>query len=94
MDAVAGGNIGTALSELALREPQPAWAVVECSSFQLAGIRRFTPRIGVLTNLAPDHLDWYDGRGGLLRRQGAPLHQRVGRKPVGAERGGRARAGR
>ncbi|HEX2080791.1 MAG TPA: UDP-N-acetylmuramoyl-L-alanine--D-glutamate ligase [Longimicrobium sp.] len=60
VDAVAGGNIGTALSELALREPQPAWAVVECSSFQLAGIRRFTPRIGILTNLAPDHLDWYD----------------------------------
>jgi UDP-N-acetylmuramoylalanine--D-glutamate ligase len=59
MDAVAGGNIGTALAELALREPQPEWAVVECSSFQLAGIRRFTPRIGVLTNLAPDHLDWY-----------------------------------
>lgn len=59
MDAVAGGNIGTALSELALREPQPEWAVVECSSFQLAGIRRFTPRIGILTNLAPDHLDWY-----------------------------------
>jgi UDP-N-acetylmuramoylalanine--D-glutamate ligase len=59
MDAVAGGNIGTALSELALRQPQPAWAVVECSSFQLAGIRRFTPRIGILTNLAPDHLDWY-----------------------------------
>ncbi|HEU0301839.1 MAG TPA: UDP-N-acetylmuramoyl-L-alanine--D-glutamate ligase [Longimicrobium sp.] len=60
IDAVAGGNIGTALSELALRQPQPAWAVVECSSFQLAGIRRFTPRIGILTNLAPDHLDWYD----------------------------------
>jgi UDP-N-acetylmuramoylalanine--D-glutamate ligase len=61
IDAVAGGNIGTALSELAMREPQPAWAVVECSSFQLAGIDRFTPRIGILTNLAPDHLDWYDG---------------------------------
>ena len=59
IDAAAGGNIGTALSELALREPPPAWAVVECSSFQLAGIRRFAPRIGVLTNLAPDHLDWY-----------------------------------
>jgi UDP-N-acetylmuramoylalanine--D-glutamate ligase len=59
IDAVAGGNIGTALSELALCEPAPAWAVVECSSFQLAGIRRFTPRIGILTNLAPDHLDWY-----------------------------------
>jgi UDP-N-acetylmuramoylalanine--D-glutamate ligase len=61
IDGVAGGNIGTALSELAMREPQPAWAVVECSSFQLAGIDRFTPRIGILTNLAPDHLDWYDG---------------------------------
>jgi UDP-N-acetylmuramoylalanine--D-glutamate ligase len=60
IDGVAGGNIGTALSELAMREPQPAWAVVECSSFQLAGIREFTPRIGILTNLAPDHLDWYD----------------------------------
>lgn len=60
IDAVAGGNIGTALSELALRDPQPAWNVVECSSFQLGGIDRFTPAIGMLTNLAPDHLDWYD----------------------------------
>jgi UDP-N-acetylmuramoylalanine--D-glutamate ligase len=59
IDAVAGGNIGTALSEVALREPPPAWAVVECSSFQLGAVRRFAPRIGVLTNLAPDHLDWY-----------------------------------
>ena len=59
VDAVAGGNIGTALSEVALREPAPAYAVVECSSFQLGGIRRFAPEIGVLTNLAPDHLDWY-----------------------------------
>jgi UDP-N-acetylmuramoylalanine--D-glutamate ligase len=59
IDAVAGGNIGTALSEVALRDPAPAWAVVECSSFQLGGIRRFAPAIGVLTNLAPDHLDRY-----------------------------------
>ncbi|HEU0053591.1 MAG TPA: UDP-N-acetylmuramoyl-L-alanine--D-glutamate ligase [Longimicrobium sp.] len=59
LDAEVGGNIGTALSELALREPNPEVAVVEVSSFQLAGVRDFTPRIGVLTNLAPDHLDWY-----------------------------------
>ena len=58
-DAVAGGNIGTALSELALRQPQPEIAVVETSSFQLGMIREFAPEIGVLTNLAPDHLDWY-----------------------------------
>lgn len=59
MTAPAGGNIGTALSELVLREKPLDFAVVEASSFQLAGIRDFAPAIGVLTNLAPDHLDWY-----------------------------------
>ena len=58
-DAAVGGNIGTALSEVALREPQPAIAVVEVSSFQLGTIREFAAEVGVLTNLAPDHLDWY-----------------------------------
>jgi UDP-N-acetylmuramoylalanine--D-glutamate ligase len=33
--------------------------VVEASSFQLADIDRFAPRIGVVTNLSPDHLDRY-----------------------------------
>lgn len=59
MDAPAGGNIGTALSELALRETPPDVAVVEVSSFQLADVRTFAPAVGVLTNLAPDHLDRY-----------------------------------
>lgn len=60
VDAEAGGNIGVALSELALRDPQPAVTVVECSSFQLGRTREFAPAVGVLTNLAPDHLDWYE----------------------------------
>jgi UDP-N-acetylmuramoylalanine--D-glutamate ligase len=60
LDAPAAGNIGIALSEIALREEQPDWVVVEASSFQLADIERFTPRIGVVTNLSPDHLDRYD----------------------------------
>jgi UDP-N-acetylmuramoylalanine--D-glutamate ligase len=63
MDVALGGNIGVAFgpatSELALRERSPAWYVVEMSSFQLAAIDRFKPDIGVLTNLAPDHLDSY-----------------------------------
>ncbi|HET6763206.1 MAG TPA: UDP-N-acetylmuramoyl-L-alanine--D-glutamate ligase [Longimicrobiaceae bacterium] len=59
MDAPAGGNIGLAFSELALREPVPDVAVVEVSSFQLGDVRTFAPRIGILTNLAPDHLDRY-----------------------------------
>ncbi len=58
-DAPAAGNIGLALSEVALREEPPDWVVVEASSFQLAGIDSFAPRIGVVTNLSPDHLDRY-----------------------------------
>ena len=57
--AVSAGNIGTALSEVALRDPPPEHVVVEASSYQLARIRTFEPRIGVVTNLAPDHLDRY-----------------------------------
>jgi UDP-N-acetylmuramoylalanine--D-glutamate ligase len=59
LDAPAAGNIGYALSEVALRPEQPDWVVVEASSFQLADIDTFSPRIGVLTNLSPDHLDRY-----------------------------------
>lgn len=58
-DAPAAGNIGTPLSEVALRNEAPDWVVVEASSFQLADVDSFTPRIGVVTNLAPDHLDRY-----------------------------------
>jgi UDP-N-acetylmuramoylalanine--D-glutamate ligase len=58
-----GGNIGAGLgpaaSELALREPTPDWYVLEMSSFQLADIETFRPDVGVVTNLAPDHLDRY-----------------------------------
>jgi UDP-N-acetylmuramoylalanine--D-glutamate ligase len=59
MNAVVAGNIGNALSNVALSDPQPAWVVVEVSSFQLADTDKFAPTIGALTNLAPDHLDRY-----------------------------------
>ncbi|MDZ7780171.1 MAG: UDP-N-acetylmuramoyl-L-alanine--D-glutamate ligase [Gemmatimonadota bacterium] len=61
--AAVGGNVGGGLapaaSELALLDTAPAWYVLELSSFQLAGIERLRPDIGVITNLAPDHLDRY-----------------------------------
>jgi UDP-N-acetylmuramoylalanine--D-glutamate ligase len=61
--AAAGGNVGGGLApaacELALRREPPDWYVIEMSSFQLAGIERFRPDIGVVTNLSPDHLDRY-----------------------------------
>ena len=59
IDVVAAGNIGLALAEVARHEDQPEVVVVEASSFQLAGVDTFDPEIGVVTNLAQDHLDRY-----------------------------------
>ncbi|MBX9927274.1 MAG: UDP-N-acetylmuramoyl-L-alanine--D-glutamate ligase [Gemmatimonadaceae bacterium] len=58
-DAVAAGNIGTPLAEVALADPLPAWVALELSSFQLHDTPSVDPVVGVLTNLAPDHLDRY-----------------------------------
>jgi UDP-N-acetylmuramoylalanine--D-glutamate ligase len=57
IDAVACGNIGFPFTT-AVREPHEA-LVVEVSSFQLAAHDRFHPRVSVLVNLAPDHLDYH-----------------------------------
>jgi UDP-N-acetylmuramoylalanine--D-glutamate ligase len=57
----AAGNIGRALSELALEEEGPEWIALEISSFQLHDTPDFSPLVGVLTNLSPDHLDRYPG---------------------------------
>ena len=57
--AEAAGNIGTPLCEMALLADPPDWLAVELSSFQLHDSPRVRPRVGILTNLAPDHLDRY-----------------------------------
>lgn len=59
-DAVDVGNIGTPVSEIALREVAPIWASLEMSSFQLHDTPGIMPNVGVLTGLSPDHLDRYD----------------------------------
>jgi UDP-N-acetylmuramoylalanine--D-glutamate ligase len=59
--ALAAGNIGTPLSEVALASDPPEALAVELSSFQLHDMPTLTPTVGVLTNLAPDHLDRYPG---------------------------------
>jgi UDP-N-acetylmuramoylalanine--D-glutamate ligase len=60
-DAVAAGNIGTPLAEVALRERQPDWIALETSSFQLHDTPSIAPTAGVLTNLSANHLDRYTG---------------------------------
>ena len=66
IDAALGGNVGNALappaSELAQLARPNDWWVLEMSSFQLADIELFSPDVGVLTNLATDHLDRYANR--------------------------------
>jgi UDP-N-acetylmuramoylalanine--D-glutamate ligase len=63
--AVACGNTGTPWISFATKAgasgngAAPRTWVVELSSFQLEGIRRFAPDVAVHLNLTPDHLDRY-----------------------------------
>jgi len=61
LKATAAGNIGRPLADLAVSGDgeRYQWLSVEVSSFQLHDSPHFAPAIGVLTNLAPDHLDRY-----------------------------------
>ena len=59
--AVTGGNIGRPLLEIVDEIPADAPVALEVSSFQLEWLGRigWSPDIGVLTNIAPNHLDWH-----------------------------------
>jgi len=58
--SAVGGNIGTAFSEIVDGLTADAVAILEISSFQLDHIDRFRPRVAVLLNITPDHLDRYE----------------------------------
>lgn len=55
-----GGNIGDPLIDQVLDVPPGEWVVAELSSFQLESVQAFHPRISVLLNIEPDHLDRYE----------------------------------
>jgi UDP-N-acetylmuramoylalanine--D-glutamate ligase len=57
--SLVAGNIGRAFSEVVCEAGPEDWAVIEVSSFQLETIDAFHPRIVLILNLAPNHLDWY-----------------------------------
>lgn len=57
--AVPSGNFGTPVCEVALQDDHPEWLALELSSFQLHDMDALAPAVGILTNLAPDHLDRY-----------------------------------
>ncbi len=59
--APMGGNVGNAATEIALeiieKRQTPDWLVMELSSYQLEAAPQISPRIGLWTNLTPDHLE-------------------------------------
>jgi len=57
LSALVGGNIGTPAISLAERANPQTAIVLEVSSFQLETIQTFHPRIAVVLNVTPDHLD-------------------------------------
>lgn len=60
-NARVAGNIGIPLSEVIRSlDGKPAVVALELSNFQLLGIEKFHPQVSVITNLAPDHLDYMD----------------------------------
>jgi len=52
-----GGNIGTPAISLVERSTPETVIVLEVSSFQLETIQAFRPRVAVVLNITPDHLD-------------------------------------
>ena len=57
--AEAVGNLGRPLCTVAEELTPDDLAVVEVSSFQLETVTTFRPMVGLVLNLAPDHLDRY-----------------------------------
>lgn len=53
------GNIGTPAISAVDRMGVDGALVAEVSSFQLAFTRHFHPRVSVMLNVTPDHLDWH-----------------------------------
>ena len=57
--ALAVGNIGVSLFDALTATPRVDVLCAELSSFQLHWSSQLRPDVGVLLNLAEDHLDWH-----------------------------------
>ena len=77
-----GGNIGRALLPYVEQIVCEDAAVVELSSFQLTNMTQ-SPHIGVVTNVAPNHLDWHtDMQEYIDAKKNLVLHQKPGDRAV------------
>jgi len=54
---LVGGNIGRPVTAMVEESTPESWSVLEVSSFQLETVESFKPRIALVLNITPDHLD-------------------------------------
>ena len=57
LQTLVAGNIGLPVIETVDQSKPGAWSVLEVSSFQLETTESFHPRIAMILNITPDHLD-------------------------------------
>lgn len=55
------GNVGIAFSEIIPKLRTDSVVVLETSSFQLENIFEFRPKVSMILNITPDHIDWHGG---------------------------------
>ncbi|HYG19271.1 MAG TPA: UDP-N-acetylmuramoyl-L-alanine--D-glutamate ligase, partial [Ohtaekwangia sp.] len=80
-DVALAGNVGKSMARQ-VAEKSHDWYVLEVSSFQLDGTKKFKPEIAILLNITPDHLDRYeydmqnyvDSKFQLIRNMDAQQH--------------------
>ncbi len=65
-DAPYAGNVGVPPLEI-LKERKPDYLVVEGSSYQLHYSKKLTPKISILCNITPDHIQWHNGLDGYIK---------------------------
>jgi len=54
---LVGGNIGRPVTAMVEESTAESWSVLEVSSFQLETVETFKPKIALVLNITPDHLD-------------------------------------
>jgi UDP-N-acetylmuramoylalanine--D-glutamate ligase len=57
LPTLVGGNIGLPVIDLIAESRPESWDVLEVSSFQLETTSEFQPKIALVLNITPDHLD-------------------------------------
>ncbi|MDO5563039.1 MAG: UDP-N-acetylmuramoyl-L-alanine--D-glutamate ligase, partial [Synergistaceae bacterium] len=92
-NVITCGNIGVPVAKAAGRKYD--FIVMELSSFQLYWVKEFMCDIAVVTNLAPDHIDWHgsyenyvESKANLIRfmnPNGTAIYQKCDEEKLGAK---------